>query len=308
MKVAMVVKELQFGWASHTEPLAAALKKQGVEVDLRSGNGGDLKTCQLARQLAKNTKYDLLHVQGSPYAGLIRRTKIPLVTTVHTTLWTEQQFGGSLSAKMGVHLENRALAASNAVIIVNEILRQELQSVYKVPAPKIFHVHNAVDTDEFDKYPDRERGKFAFSCGRDIARKGFDTLEKACADAMFPVLVIHGELSRSQLIWEYKLATMFVCASVYETGPITVMEAMAAKCPVICSDIPAVHGLVSQGMTGLLFEPGNVKQLARKITFLFDNGGFAEALAERAYMHVKEHYNWTEAAQKTIEVYEEATQ
>ena len=303
----MVVKELKFGWASHTEPLAAALRNRGVTVDLRSGNGGDLKTCRLARQLAKNRKYDLLHVQGSPYAGLIRHAKIPVVTTVHTTLWTEQRFGGSLSAKMGTRLEKRALVASNAVIIVNRILRQELQSIYRVPYQKIFHVHNAVDTDEFDKYKDVERGKFAFSCGRDIPRKGFDTLKKACQEAMFPVLVTHGELSRQQLIWEYKLATMFVCASLYETGPITVMEAMAAKCPVICSDIPAVDGLVSRGMTGLLFEPGNVKQLAQKITFLFENRGFAEALADRAYRHIKEHYNWTQVAKQTIEVYEGAT-
>lgn len=45
----------------------------------------------------------------------------------------------------------------------------------------------------------------------------------------------------------------------YENFPCTIVEAFAAALPVIASRIGALAELVSEGETGLLFEPGNAR-------------------------------------------------
>ena len=58
---------------------------------------------------------------------------------------------------------------------------------------------------------------------------------------------------------------------VYETFGRTIMEAYAKGTPVVASRLGAMAELVHDGRTGLLFEPGNVADLALKVQSLLDN-------------------------------------
>lgn len=301
----MVVDNLKFGWATHVKPLVEHLRRNGVQTDLFSGHGNSVRTCWLVKKKACEKRYNLLHVQGSPFAGFVIQKKVPIITTVHTTLWREQQFQQNISSVIGLFLEHRSFNVTDQIIAVNKILVPELANHYHIPTSKIVSIPNGVDTSEFDSYPKIERAMFVFSCGRNIMRKGFGILKEACKKVNVPLGLAHGNLSRSQLILAYKKAIMFVCPSYYETGPITVMEAMAAKCPVICSDIESVDGLVVPFETGLLFHRGDSADLAQKIQMLLENEKLRSLLAMNAYAHVKQHYNWHEAAEKTVQVYEE---
>ena len=51
----------------------------------------------------------------------------------------------------------------------------------------------------------------------------------------------------------------------YENLPRTLVEAYANGLPVIASRLGALPELVEDGVTGLLFEPGNAQDLARKM-------------------------------------------
>ena len=51
-------------------------------------------------------------------------------------------------------------------------------------------------------------------------------------------------------------------ASFYEGRPLAVLEAFAAGVCVVSSDIPAVKGLIQDGINGFVFERGNYKSLA----------------------------------------------
>lgn len=304
MKIAMVVKELAFGWSSHTEPLVKHLRRLGVEVKLFIGRGSDLITSILSTKLSRNTEFDLLHIQGSPYGSFLHK-KIPVVTTVHTTLYKEKQFQSNPVIILGEKLESLTLRSSDRVIIVNEILRGELIKQYNIPNEIITHIPNAVDTLEFDLLGELNRECTVFTCGRNIPRKGFDVLIEACNKVPVQLLLAHGTLTRKELLHAYKTSMVFVCPSYYETGPITVMEAMAAKTPVICSDIPAVKELIRDNTTGLLFEPGNVQDLTRKLLHLISNSFLSKRLAENAYNHLKANYNWRVIAKETKQLYEE---
>lgn len=62
----------------------------------------------------------------------------------------------------------------------------------------------------------------------------------------------------------YSAATALIFPSLYEGGGIPVMEAMACGCPILASDIPAVHE--SAGEAGSYFDPHDPDAMARAMT------------------------------------------
>ncbi|MGH9905837.1 MAG: glycosyltransferase, partial [Pyrinomonadaceae bacterium] len=63
---------------------------------------------------------------------------------------------------------------------------------------------------------------------------------------------------------------VFVLPSRLEGIPRCLMEAMAARIPVVASDIPGCRDLISHDETGLLFELDNVESLLRCLSEVMD--------------------------------------
>ena len=88
----------------------------------------------------------------------------------------------------------------------------------------------------------------------------------------------------------------------YETCGLTIWEAYATKRPVVASRIGGIPYSVEEGKTGLLFEPGNERDLAEKITYLIAHPDEADSMGEAGRRFVEDtcetHYD------ALIEVYE----
>ena len=65
----------------------------------------------------------------------------------------------------------------------------------------------------------------------------------------------------------------------YENTPLVVYSAQAARCPVVASDFPGISEVVRDEVNGLLFEAGNPKALAKQLSRLIDEPGFAGQLS-----------------------------
>lgn len=75
-----------------------------------------------------------------------------------------------------------------------------------------------------------------------------------------------GALSGDAVSAEMSRATALVLPSIcYESFPRTLLEAFASRLPVIASRLGPLAELVKDGVTGLLFEPGNSLDLAYKL-------------------------------------------
>ena len=114
-----------------------------------------------------------------------------------------------------------------------------------------------------------------------------------------------GPLYGKDKISAYVDSEVYVLPSRYETFPMTVLEAYACGKPVITSKIGGLKDLVMNGETGLLFEPGNVEQLARNILYLLNDNGEAKEMGLKGKEFVKENLTIESAVTKLEKVYEE---
>lgn len=96
---------------------------------------------------------------------------------------------------------------------------------------------------------------------------------------------------------------LFVQPSIYEGFGLTVVEAMAAKIPVLVSENQGPLEIIDNGKYGYSFENGNSKDCADKIE-LFLTGKNEEEQIESAYNRVWDKYNVHNTAIKYLEKYQ----
>lgn len=72
----------------------------------------------------------------------------------------------------------------------------------------------------------------------------------------------------------------------------TAVEAMGAGRPVVASRIGGLQFTVLEGATGLLFEPGSVSDLCRKLKRLLDDEALREKMGKAGRLRFEEHYTW----------------
>ncbi len=89
----------------------------------------------------------------------------------------------------------------------------------------------------------------------------------------------------------------------YENSPMTIYESFAMGKPVIGSNIGGIPELIEDGVTGLLFETGNAKDLAEKINWLFSKPEKIVEMGKNARRKVEDEYNEEIHYNRLIEVY-----
>jgi glycosyltransferase involved in cell wall biosynthesis len=114
-----------------------------------------------------------------------------------------------------------------------------------------------------------------------------------------------GALPSQELGALYDKARIFVLPSVwYEGFPTVLLEAMSHGLPVVCSRIGGLPEIVDDGVTGLLYEPGNADELADRIRALWQNPDLCKKLGEAGRQKLKEKYNAEKLLDQIIGVYE----
>ncbi|MFB8386296.1 glycosyltransferase [Microbacterium sp. NPDC055910] len=79
-------------------------------------------------------------------------------------------------------------------------------------------------------------------------------------------VTFHGYTTDEELRGLLTRASVFAIASIAELQSIATMEAMASGLPIVAADAVALPHLVHDGENGYLFEPGDVDDLAAKLT------------------------------------------
>jgi len=77
-------------------------------------------------------------------------------------------------------------------------------------------------------------------------------------------------------------ADVFLMSSISEGIPLTVIEAMAAQCPVVSTAVGGVPELIEHGVTGFLAQSGDHAGLAEGLHRLYADPAIRKRIAQRA--------------------------
>ena len=87
-----------------------------------------------------------------------------------------------------------------------------------------------------------------------------------------------------------KLSILVQASTFPEPFGRTLIEGFHAGVPVIASKIGAMATMITYGVNGLVFEPGNPRDLAQKISLLLEDNHLAETLRTNARIEARLHY------------------
>ncbi|MEM3828245.1 MAG: glycosyltransferase family 4 protein [Conexivisphaerales archaeon] len=229
------------------------------------------------------------------------------------------------------------LSSSDAIIAVSHAVRQHVISL-GAPPKKVVVIPNGVDLEEFSSSFNMQKSikPEVIFVGRLIPNKGLEYLVEAAK------ILINSKITKvrfkivgdgpyrqqlEELVARYGLSPyfeflgfvpkvseilrnggIFVRPSLTEGMPLTILEAMASGLPIIATRVSGTSEIIMHNETGILIEPGNVRQLAEAIKYLVESPAEALRLGRnaRAFIehHFREKFSWDSAALSVLSVYE----
>ena len=100
-------------------------------------------------------------------------------------------------------------------------------------------------------------------------------------------------------------ATALVLPSLQENVPMVIAEAMAAGVPVVASNVGGIPEMVEDGVTGLLFPPGDAAALKTALARVLADPGSAASMGAAGRARSAERYSAPAVARATVDAYRE---
>ncbi|HEY4911107.1 MAG TPA: glycosyltransferase family 4 protein [Methylomirabilota bacterium] len=249
-----------------------------------------------------------------------RRFGVPYVTTYG--FWYGQLAKAGPRRVLKAFVERLGLRHAAAVIVTTEELGARAASVAK----RVELIPNGVDTTHFAPGPRASpAGKpRILYVGRLSPEKNLSTVIEAARHlepgsttiltgpgplretlaaqaARLGVLVeFPGVIEQSKLPAVYRGANAFVLASFTEGHPKVLLEAMACGIPCVASNCAGNRSLITDGKTGLLFDPHSATALAACLKRVLTEPGLADSLASAARAMVVVRYDLGQRVQQEI--------
>jgi glycosyltransferase involved in cell wall biosynthesis len=317
----------------HTEIAQRARKLSLNAIELPCSGRIDLSTVREIKRRARDFGADLVHSHGykaNVYSLLANvGGSRPLVSTCHN--WTSQ----TRSIRAYAYLDRFILRRFDRIFSVSEDVMRALEQS-GVSTKKISVIPNGITLSDFASAPPA-----AFTgvpagtpligmVGRLVEAKGFQYVLESAPEALtrFPdayyVLVGDGPYrnhlaeqcdrlgitshvvfagKRDDMPCVYRSLTMLVLPSLNEGMPMTLLEAMAARIPVIASRVGGIPKMICEGETGLLTGPGDVQGLRQAIETLLSDCSFRCRLGEGGRRWVAENASVGQMAQNYVAQY-----
>jgi glycosyltransferase involved in cell wall biosynthesis len=295
-------------------------------------------------RLMRRGHYDVAHI-NSTKAGIVglqaaRRAGVPVrAFTAHG--FRSILLSNPWQRRFWTAMERRYLMPADRVIAVSGYELQTCVANGIIPASKAVVIHNGVSLERVDAAArvGRQRREFCLA-GRDLvvgtvarldAAKGMECWIRAAARiaareprARFVIIGEGPETGRLRLlaaelgivehiIWagqrvgvEYlPIFDVFLLTSLYEGFSIAVLEAMAARLPVVATRVGGNPEAIVDGETGLLAPSCDAHALAEAVLSLLTDEPGRRAMGQRARARVEREFTEEKMVARVAALYEE---
>ncbi len=192
-------------------------------------------------------------------------------------------------------------------LMVNKFPFDALLTAAKSSAPNAIVIGNGVNVSDFDKVASsKSKNKFKIIwVGREgdpikgvkFLKEAFEILKKK-----YPKMelnLVSGK-THQEVIRELKSSNLFVLPSLSEGLPLVILEAMAARLPIVTTNVGDCKELIDKSGAGIVVKPGDSKLLADGIEAVYKD---SSSMGERGYEFVKKNYDWDKITAKLYEIY-----
>lgn len=268
--------------------------------------------------------------------------KVPLLVTVHATeRGRHRSHLPNVTSRQINQVEWHACYEAWRIIVCSSYMAAELSRYFEVPLDKVSVIPNGVDVRPFQSCPEErvrelssryapDGEKLLFFIGRITPEKGVQVLLRALPilRQTYPNvrLLVAGKNSEQlqPLVDElrigalvellgfidnetrnclYRSADAAIFPSLYEPFGIVALEAMAAGCNVIVSDVGGLSEVVDHQRTGQTVLVDDPQSIVWAVEQLFSDPVLAQKMREEALREALDIYNWRTIASSTLETY-----
>jgi glycosyltransferase involved in cell wall biosynthesis len=167
-------------------------------------------------------------------------------------------------------------------------------------------------------------GGYALFVGRLSAEKGISLLASAWRELPKIPLVVAGDGPLADTEWPMGVSwigsqprdkilalmsearVLIVPSECYENGPLAAIEGFACGLPVIASNLGSMAETVAHERTGLLFDPGDAADLARRVRWAFGHPEATEKMRVNARSEFEKKYTADRNYEMLMAIYETA--
>ena len=277
--------------------------------------------------------YDLIHIIDVKNArtGDFPGGKAPVIADLHDYYWSERRYFPGPDAPLRWLLQNKrkdhymkSVQAADAVFVHSQAVAKYVEN------KKVFLVPIAIDFEKYFAPAGPEREPLILLVGRDSWRKGLGTLLSALKMIIdeIPGLRVEvigkeylhtrawarllslgldvrfmGETAPEELVKKYQKAMIVYLGSWQEGFGLSLAEGMAAGCVAVGSFAGGIPEVVSDGVTGILFQPGDVLELSAKMRALLETPELRLNLAAAGQLWVKEQFTFDRMRRSLVAAY-----
>jgi len=227
-----------------------------------------------------------------------------------------------------------ALKNARKVIAVSESTKNDLVKLYGANPDKIEVVHHGVEIPSFKHLVSSEsiEQPYILFIGRLESKKNINGLVKAFEllkkkyrvphklilvgprgygynNSKFKIqnskfgadIIEKGYVSEDEKWTLLKNADLFILPSFYEGFGMPILEAQAADCPVITSNLSSMPEIAGEG--AVLIEPDNIEQIVQMVYKVISDKELKGRLIGQGRQNVKK-FSWEKCAQETLKILE----
>ena len=302
----------------------------------------DLGTVNAVKKFIVENKIDLMHTHNykSDIIGFAatRLTKTKWIATHHGWIGTDKKL------KVYEKIDSFILKQAKKIVLVSSKMKRFFLQM-NIKENRLELIDNGIPLEKFNHQIRNEQMRSLWGArpedcaimivGRLSKEKGHEIFLKAAAEVLKNIqnvkFIIVGEGTLCEELKQqthdlnladhvfftgfledipaaYAAADIIVNASSAEGLPLTILEAMASRLPVIATDVGAVGEVIKDHKNGILLEPGDDHQLALRMIELAQSKEKRHRFAENAFQDVCSRFSDTSMAIKYSQVYAEVLQ